>query len=543
VGLPAFFLVNNMAKQKIKVIREEMLQVANNVAQEKSIDQDSVFEAMEMALEKAARVKYGFERDIRVSINRDSGDIKLNSYLEVVEKLSEEEQAKQITLDEAKKIQPNITTGEFIIKELPPIDMGRVAAQNAKGVIIQKVREADKSRQFSEYKDKVGEIAVGVVKRTEFGNLIVDLGKNEAIIKREELIPRETFQNGDRVRAYIYDVKEDIKGYQIFLSRTHPQFLSNLFTQEVPEIYENVIQIKSVARDPGSRAKISVYTEDSTIDPVGACVGMRGSRVQAVVNELQGEKIDIVMWSDNQATFLANALAPAEVSKIFLYEEKNKVEVVIPDEQLSLAIGRKGQNVKLASNLTNLEIDILTEEQESERRQEEFKEKTQMLINNLDVEDVIAQLLVTEGYVSVEGIASESLENLEKIEGFDKNLASELISRASNHLSEKNAEDVKIIDEKIHDNELKKLDGMNNKMLSLLAQNNIVTIDDFADLASFELIDKEEGIFKDLDIDENVVNNMIMKAREKWFTEVPVEEVVKAEDVKPAAAEAPTEDK
>ena len=530
-----------MAKQKIKVIREEMLQVANNVAQEKSIDQDSVFEAMEMALEKAARVKYGFERDIRVSINRDSGDIKLNSYLEVVEKLSEEEQAKQITLDEAKKIQPNITTGEFIIKELPPIDMGRVAAQNAKGVIIQKVREADKSRQFSEYKDKVGEIAVGVVKRTEFGNLIVDLGKNEAIIKREELIPRETFQNGDRVRAYIYDVKEDIKGYQIFLSRTHPQFLSNLFTQEVPEIYENVIQIKSVARDPGSRAKISVYTEDSTIDPVGACVGMRGSRVQAVVNELQGEKIDIVMWSDNQATFLANALAPAEVSKIFLYEEKNKVEVVIPDEQLSLAIGRKGQNVKLASNLTNLEIDILTEEQESERRQEEFKEKTQMLINNLDVEDVIAQLLVTEGYVSVEGIASESLENLEKIEGFDKNLASELISRASNHLSEKNAEDVKIIDEKIHDNELKKLDGMNNKMLSLLAQNNIVTIDDFADLASFELIDKEEGIFKDLDIDENVVNNMIMKAREKWFTEAPVAEVVKAEDAKPAATEALTE--
>ena len=530
-----------MAKQKIKVIREEMLQVANNVAQEKSIDQDSVFEAMEMALEKAARVKYGFERDIRVSINRDSGDIKLNSYLEVVEKLSEEEQAKQITLDEAKKIQPNITTGEFIIKELPPIDMGRVAAQNAKGVIIQKVREADKSRQFSEYKDKVGEIAVGVVKRTEFGNLIVDLGKNEAIIKREELIPRETFQNGDRVRAYIYDVKEDIKGYQIFLSRTHPQFLSNLFTQEVPEIYENVIQIKSVARDPGSRAKISVYTEDSTIDPVGACVGMRGSRVQAVVNELQGEKIDIVMWSDNQATFLANALAPAEVTKIFLYEEKNKVEVVIPDEQLSLAIGRKGQNVKLASNLTNLEIDILTEEQESERRQEEFKEKTQMLINNLDVEDVIAQLLVTEGYVSVEGIASESLENLEKIEGFDKNLASELISRASNHLSEKNAEDVKIIDEKIHDNELKKLDGMNNKMLSLLAQNNIVTIDDFADLASFELIDKEEGIFKDLDIDENVVNNMIMKAREKWFTEASVEEVVKAEDAKPAATEALTE--
>jgi N utilization substance protein A len=508
-----------MAKHKIKVIREEMLQVANNVAQEKSIDKDSVFEAMEMALEKAARVKYGFERDIRVTINRDDGDIKLNSYLEVVETLIEEEQAKQITLGEALKIQSDIKIGEFIIKQLPPIELGRVAAQNAKGVIIQKVREADKSRQYIEYKDKIGEVAIGVVKRTEFGNLIVDLGKSEAIIKREELIPREAFKNGDRVRAYIYDVKEDSKGYQIFLSRTHPQFLSHLFAQEVPEIFEGVIKVKSVARDPGSRAKISVFTEDSTIDPVGACVGMRGSRVQAVVNELQGEKIDIVMWSDNQATFLANALAPAEVSKIFLYEERNKVEVVIPDEQLSLAIGRKGQNVKLASSLTNLEIDILTEEEETERRQQEFKDKTQMLIKDLDVEDVIAQLLVTEGYVSIEGIASESYENLEKIEGFDQDLAKELIMRSSNYLSKQDAENVKIIDEKIFDEELKNLRGINNEMLSLLALNNIVTLDDFADLASFELIDKEDGIFKNLDIEESVVNDMIMKAREKWFAE------------------------
>ena len=508
-----------MVKQKIKVIREEMLQVANNVAQEKSIDKDSVFGAMEQALEKAARVKYGLERDIRVNINRDSGDIKLSSYLLVVEELLDEDQARQIIIDEARKIEPNIQIGGYIIKELPPIDLGRVAAQTAKGVIIQKVREADKSRQFSEYKDKVGEIAVGVVKRTEFGNLIVDLGKSEAIIKREELIPRETFKNGDRVRAYIYDVKDDTKGYQIFLSRTHPQFLSHLFNQEVPEIYEGVIKIKSVARDPGSRAKISVFTEDSTIDPVGACVGMRGSRVQAVVNELQGEKIDIVMWSENQATFLANALAPAEVSKIFLYEEKNKVEVVIPDEQLSLAIGRKGQNVKLASSLTNLEIDILTEAEESERRQQEFKDKTQMLINTLDVEDVIAQLLVTEGYVSVEGISSESQENLSKIEGFDDDLAIELISRSSNYLKAQNAENIKIIEDKIKDDELKNLEGINNQMLSLLAQNNILTIDDFADLASFELIDKEEGIFKDLEIDEIIINNMIMKAREKWFIE------------------------
>ncbi|MDC0037202.1 transcription termination factor NusA [Alphaproteobacteria bacterium] len=506
-----------MAKQKIKVIREEMLQVANNVAQEKSIDKDSVFEAMEMALEKAARVKYGFERDIRVTVNRENGDINLNSYIEVVETLSEENQVNQIILEEAIKINPEIKIGEFIIKKLPQIDLGRVAAQNAKGVIIQKVREADKSRQYSEYKDKVGEIAIGVVKRTEFGNLIVDLGKSEAIIKREELIPREAFKNGDRVRSYIYDVKEDVKGYQIFLSRTHPQFLSHLFKQEVPEIYEGVIKIKSVARDPGSRAKISVFTEDSTIDPVGACVGMRGSRVQAVVNELQGEKIDIVMWSDNQATFLANSLAPAEVSKIFLYEEKNKVEVVIPDEQLSLAIGRKGQNVKLASSLTNLEIDILTEEEEAERRQLEFKEKTQMMIKSLDVEDVIAQLLVTEGYVSVEGIVSESEENLEKIEGFDNDLAKEIISRATNYIKDQNEEDIKIINENIKDEELKKLEGINNKMLSLLAKNNILTLNDFADLATFELIDKEEGIFKNLDIDEKVVDSMIMKAREKWF--------------------------
>ncbi len=508
-----------MAKQKIKVIREEMLQVANNVAQEKSIDKDSVFGAMEQALEKAARVKYGMERDIRVSIDRETGDIKLNSYLEVVEEFTEEEQARQILLSEAKKLKTKVVLGDFIIDELPPIELGRVAAQNAKGVIIQKVREADKSRQYEEYKDKVGEIAIGIVKRVEFGNLIIDLGKSEAIIKREELIPRETFKNGDRVRAYIYEVKDDFKGYQVFLSRTHPQFLAKLFSQEVPEIFDGIIIVKSVARDPGSRAKISVYTEDSTIDPVGACVGMRGSRVQAVVNELQGEKIDIVTWSENAATFLANALAPAEVSKIFLYEEKNKVEVVIPDDQLSLAIGRKGQNVKLASNLTNLEIDILTEEEETERRQEEFKEKTLILAESLDVEDVIAQLLVTEGYVSIESIALENVENIEKIEGFDDDLAKEIILRANNHLKEKDEENKKIIDEKISDVDLKNLEGINNNMLALLAKNNILTLNDFADLATFELIDKEEGIFKSLDLDEDKINKMIMKARENWFEE------------------------
>jgi len=505
-----------MAKQKIKVIREEMLQVANNVAQEKNIDQDSVFSAMEQALEKSARVKYGNERDIRVTIDRGTGDIHLKSYLMVVESHSDE-QAKEILISDAKKINPDITVGEFITKELPPIDLGRVAAQNAKGVIIQKVREADKSKQYDEYKDKIGELAVGIVKRIEFGNLIVDLGKSEAIIKREELIPRETFKNGDRVRAYIYEVKNDLKGYQVFLSRTHPQFVAKLFTQEVPEIYEGVIKVKSVARDPGSRAKISIYTEDSTIDPVGACVGMRGSRVQAVVNELQGEKIDIVTWSENQATFLANALAPAEVSKIFLYEEKNKVEVVIPDEQLSLAIGRKGQNVKLASVLTNLEIDILTEEEESDRRQQEFKDKSTMLAEILDVEDVIAQLLVTEGYVSVDSIATENLENIEKIEGFDTDLASEIISRAKTYLEDLEESNQKLVDEKIKDQDLKNINGMTIPMLALLAKENILTLNDFAELAAFELIDKEEGIFRSLDLEEELANNMIMEARKNWF--------------------------
>ncbi len=508
-----------MAKKKYNVIREEMLQVASNVAQEKNIDQDSVFIAMEQALEKAARVKYGHEIDIRVLVDRSTGDIKLNSYLEVVEEINEEFQSRQILIEEARKINPDIKLGESLIKELPPIELGRVAAQNAKGVIIQKVREADKSNQYEEYKDKVGEIAVGIVKRIEFGNLIVDLGKSEAIIKREELIPRETFKNGDRVRAYIYEVKNDVKGYQVFLSRTHPNFLSKLFFQEVPEIYEGVITVKSVARDPGSRAKISVYTEDSTIDPVGACVGMRGSRVQAVVNELQGEKIDIVTWSDNQATFLANALAPAEVSKIFLFEEKNRVEVVIPDDQLSLAIGRKGQNVKLASNLTNLEIDILTEDEESERRQQEFKEKSVLISELLDVEDVIAQLLVTDGYTTIDSIASETLENIEKIEGFDAELAKEILDRSKNYMKDQDEANKKIIDENIKDEELKKLEGMNTNILAELAKSNILTLNDFADLATFELIDKEEGILKNLDLDEDVVNKMIMKARENWFVE------------------------
>ena len=496
-----------------------MLQVAEAVARDKNIEKSTVFDAMEEALKKVAKSKYGQARDIRVSIDRETGNISLNSYKTVVDKIDSEEEENQITLNEAIKKNPDIKLGENIKNELPLFDFGRVAAQIAKGVIFQKVREADKARQFNEYKDRLGEIAIGIVKRLEFGNVIVDLGKAEGIIKREEIIPRENFKNGDRVRSYIYDVKEDSKGSQIFLSRTHPQFMAKLFQQEVPEIYEGIIEIINVARDPGSRAKIAVKTNDSTIDPVGSCVGMRGSRVQAVVNELQGEKIDIVPWSENRATFVVSSLSPAEVSKIILNEEINKVEVVIVDDQLSLAIGRKGQNVRLAGMLTNLEIDIITETEETERRQEEFKNRSKMFVEELDVEDIIAQLLVTEGFTSIDEIANQTIEDLEKIEGFDNILASEINQRAKNYLDEQESKNLKIVQDLKTSDNLKNFEGLDIKMLARLAENNILTLDNFADLSIYELIDKNEGIFKDFDLDENTANKLIMKAREGWFTD------------------------
>ena len=495
----------------------DILQVADTVAQEKGISKEDVIEAMEAAIQKAGRSKYGHEFDVRAEINRDNGDIVLKRFMEIVKDV--EDKTREISLKDAKKKNPDAKIGDFQSTVLPPIDLVRIAAQTAKQVIVQKVREVERKKQYEEYKDRVGEIVNGVVKRIEFGNLVIDLGRAEAILRREELLANESFRRSDRIRAYIYDVQSDTRGPQIFLSRAHPQFMAQLFKQEVPEIYDGVIEIKSVARDPGSRAKIAVSSNDSSIDPVGACVGMRGSRVQAVVSELQGEKIDIVMWSENQATFLANALAPAEVTKIFLYEEKNKVEVVIPDEQLSLAIGRKGQNVKLASTLTNLEIDILTEEEEIERRQEEFKVKTTMFAELLDVEEVIAQLLVTEGYVAIDSVANESVANLEKIEGFEEDLANEIIIKAKNYLSIKDKENIKIINEKNVEQDLKLLKGIDNKMLALLAINNTLTLDDFAGLATFDLLDKEEGIFRELELEEETVNSMIMKAREKWFVE------------------------
>src|SRR5216110_2354771 len=411
--------------------RPELLQVADTVARDKGIDKDEVLEAMEQAIQKAGRSKYGQEYDIRAEIDRRSGEIKLLRFREVVDAV--ENEATQMPLVAAQRLNAEAEIGDFITDPLPPIDFGRIAAQTAKQVIVQKVRDAERQRQFIEFKDRIGEIVNGLVKRVEFGNIVVDLGRAEAMLRRDELLPRESFRQGERVRAYIYDVREETRGPQIFLSRTHPQFMAKLFAQEVPEIYDGIIEIKSVARDPGSRAKMAVVSNDSSIDPVGACVGMRGSRVQAVVAELQGEKIDIIQWSPDEATFIVNGLAPAEVSKVVMDEEDNRVEVVVPDEQLSLAIGRRGQNVRLASQLTGWQIDILTEQEESERRQKEFSERTQLFIATLDVDETVAQLLASEGFASVEDVAYVPLNELAAVEGFDEETAQELQTRAQEY--------------------------------------------------------------------------------------------------------------
>src|SRR5712672_1728586 len=415
--------------------RPELLQVADTVARDKGIDKDEVLEAMEQAIQKAGRSKYGQEYDIRAEIDRRSGEIRLLRFREVVDAV--ENEATQMPLAAAQRLNAEAEIGDFITDPLPPIDFGRIAAQTAKQVIVQKVRDAERQRQFFEFKDRVGEIVNGLVKRVEFGNVVVDLGRAEAMLRRDELLPRESFRQGERVRSYIYDVREETRGPQIFLSRTHPQFMAKLFAQEVPEIYDGIIEIKAVARDPGSRAKIAVISRDSGIDPVGACVGMRGSRVQAVVGELQGEKIDIIPWSGDPATFVVNALAPAEVAKVVMDEEQRRIEVVVPDDQLSLAIGRRGQNVRLGSQLTRWDIDILTEAEESERRQEEFRRRTGLFVEALDVDDVIAGLLVTEGFTTVEELAFTPLDEVAAIEGFDESVAEELVRRAEGFLAQR----------------------------------------------------------------------------------------------------------
>ena len=504
-----------MEKNEIKdslSLSFDIIDVAKNIAKEKGIDETEVIEAMEMAIAKAGRTKYGFELDIRAHVDKETGRIGLYRYQEVVEdleKLPSEERINKINLADLKN--KSLKIGEFLREELPPLDFGRIAVQTAKQVIFQKVKEAEKIMQFNEFKDKVGEIVNGIVKRVEYGNLIVDLGKGEAILRREELLNREVFRRSDRIRAYINEVKHDLKGPQIFLSRAHNNFLVKLFFQEVPEIYDGIIEVKSVARDPGSRAKIAVYTKEKSIDPVGACVGMRGSRVQAVVNELQGEKIDIVLWSEDIATFVVNGLGPAEVDKVIIEEDLKKIDVIVPDEQLSLAIGRKGQNVRLASALTGWSIDILTTSQESDRRNEEFKNLSQKFISLLDVDEVIAHLLVTEGFTSLDEIAMVSLEELTSVEGFDENLSKELIQRAKICVEKIRVENLSKLKESGFDDYLLTTKLLDTDQLLKLNENDIKTRDQLADLSNSELIE----IFRDMDQDK--ADEIIMDSRKHWY--------------------------
>lgn len=501
--------------------RLELLQIADAVAREKAIDKKIVLNAMEDAIQKAARSRYGLETNVRAEINSKTGEIHLARLLEVVETI--ENDATQISLDEARRRNPAAQPGDFISETLPPMDFGRIAAQSAKQVIVQKVREAERDRQFEEFKDRVGEIINGLVKRVEYGNVIVDLARAEAIIRRDELLPRETLKPGDRVRAYVYDVRREQRGPQIFLSRTHPMFMARLFGQEVPEIYDNVIEVKAVARDPGSRAKIAVYSRDSSIDPVGACVGMRGSRVQAVVNELQGEKIDIIPWSPDQATFIVNALAPAEVVKVVLDEDAERIEVVVPDDQLSLAIGRRGQNVRLASQLTGWNIDILTEAQESERRQKEFAERTDLFMNALNVDEVVGQLLSSEGFGSVEELAYVELSELADIEGFDEETAHQIQDRARTFLEKQDEELDGRRKELGVEDDLLQVPGMSKKMMVALGEGGVKTLEDFADCSTDELTGWNErangeskhhkGHFEGLDISREEAEQMILQAR------------------------------
>ena len=464
----------------------ELLQIADAVAREKTIDRGIVISAMEDAIQKAARSRYGAETDVRAEIDPKSGEIKLQRLMQVVDAV--EDAATQIHLDDARERNPAAQVGDFISESLPPLEFGRIAAQSAKQVIMQKVREAERDRQYEDFKDRIGEIINGTVKRVEYGNVVVDLGRGEAVIRRDELIPRENFRYGDRVRAYIYDVRREQRGPQIFLSRTHPQFMAKLFTMEVPEIYDGIIELRAVARDPGSRAKIAVISNDSSIDPVGACVGMRGSRVQAVVGELQGERIDIIPWSPDPATFIVNALQPAEVTKVVLDEDAQRIEVVVPDDQLSLAIGRRGQNVRLASQLTGWDIDILTEDEESERRQREFTERTELFTMALDVDEMVGQLLASEGFTNIEEVAYVEPDEISSIEGFDEATAEELQMRAREHLEKIEAEqDEERISLGVAD-ELKTIPGVTTAMLVAFGKDDIKTVEDLAYSATDDLV-------------------------------------------------------
>src|SRR4051812_2402347 len=513
--------------------RLELLQIADAVAREKSIDRRIVITAMEDAIAKAARSRYGSETEVHAEIDAKTGELRLARHMAVVETV--ENSSNQISLEDARRRHPAAQIGDTIADTLPPLEYGRIAAQSAKQVIVQKVREAERDRQYDEYKDRLGDIVNGVVKRVEYGNVVVDLGRGEAIVRRDEMLPRETMRNGDRIRAYIYDVRREARGPQIFLSRTHPQFMAKLFAQEVPEIYDGIVEVKAVARDPGSRAKIAVISRDSSVDPVGACVGMRGSRVQAVVNELQGEKIDIIPWSHDIATFVVNALAPAEVAKVVLDEDRERIEVVVPDLQLSLAIGRRGQNVRLASQLTGWDIDILTEQEESERRQAEFENRTRMFMEALNVDEVVGQLLASEGFNSIEELALVDQREIASIEGFDEETASELQTRARDYLERIETE----LDDKRKElgvqDEVREVPGVTTRMLVAFGENEIKTVEDLAGAATDDLAGWSErkdgettrhpGILDGFEVTREDAEAIIMQARVKagWITEADLE--------------------
>ena len=513
-----------MSTKGISANRLELLQIADAVAREKSIDKNIVISAMEEAIQKAAASRYGIENNIKAEINPETGSIALMRLLDVVEKV--DDFSTQINLEDAKLRNPEAEIGgEPIEEELPPIDFGRVAAQSAKQVIFQKVREAERERHYEEFKDRVGEIINGVIKRVEYGTVVVDLGRAEAVIRKDALLPREVYKPGDRVRAYIMEVRREVRGPQIFLSRTHPDFMANLFAQEVPEIYDGIIEIIGVARDPGSRAKIAVLSKDSSIDPVGACVGMRGSRVQAVVNELQGEKIDILTWTEDIASFVVKALQPAEVQKVVLYDEEQRLEVVVPEDQLSLAIGRRGQNVRLASSLCGWDIDILTEDQESERRQKEFQERTQLFMEALDVDELLAQLLVTEGFSDITELAYVDEKEISSIAGFDEDTAQEIQARASDFVNKENEELEQKCKELGIKDDLLEIEELSLKMIVALGENDVKSLEDFAYCSSDDLLGWDEtageekihenGILEGFDITYSQANDLIMSSRIK----------------------------
>ncbi|MTJ04681.1 MAG: transcription termination/antitermination protein NusA [Sediminimonas qiaohouensis] len=528
----------------------ELLQTAEAVAREKMIDPGLVVEAMEESLARAAKSRYGSEMDIRVSIDRKTGRATFTRVRTVVEDDELENYQAEMTVEQAKQYLDDPKVGDQFIEEVPPVEMGRIAAQSAKQVILQKVREAERDRQYEEFKDRAGTIINGLVKREEYGNVIVDVGRGEAILRRSEKIGREAYRPNDRIRAYIKDVRREARGPQIFLSRTDPQFMAELFKMEVPEIYDGIIEIKAVARDPGSRAKIGVISYDGGIDPVGACVGMRGSRVQAVVNELQGEKIDIIPWNEDQATFLVNALQPAEVSKVVIDEDASRIEVVVPDEQLSLAIGRRGQNVRLASQLTGLDIDIMTESEDSERRQKEFEARTKLFMDTLDLDEFFAQLLVSEGFTSLEEVAYVERDELLVIEGVDEDTAEELQARAREYLDAQAKAALEHAREMGVEDSLVEFEGLTPQMIEALAEDDVKTLEDFATCADWELaggwttVDgervKDEGLLEKFDVSLAEAQNMIMTARVMlgW---VDPEELNKDEEADEPAAESEEE--